>query len=363
MYDVDDETLRALRSSQVGGLRADAFYLGELTTQVDVVAGDVQFRGDGQVQGDAKLLVSGLGESLVPHSMTDPLAPFGQEVAIWRTVIINKEEVEFPLGVYRIMEAANGREFYRDDVVVGWEVELALQDRLSIIIDDDFLAPESPPVVATVWSEIQRLSPIPVVVNPVIEDVQVPRATVYESRMRAIEDVAGMAGAVPHMTRTGELTLRAKDAWLTETVPVFDIPGVIQWDDNMLGEFFNQVLVTSTEDNDISAWAILDDDSSPLSVDRAGGRTYKHSSPVYKTRAAAEAGAKTVLARVSQRKARNVTVTVGPEGLLLDLGDYGRVRDPISEREVLGEVAALSIPLDPTTGISVSLIVAETRGA
>jgi len=54
-----------------------------------------------------------------------------------------------------------------------------------------------------------------------------------------------------------------------------------------------------------------------------------------------------------------VTVEVGAQGLLLDLSDFGWVRDPDQGRAVLGEVSGIRVPHDPTSPIQLSLIVAE----
>lgn len=355
---VTAETARALRTHQKGGVAATAFYLGQVTVPVvGVVGGRVSFTGDGEVQGSGTVTVAGEGPSLVPRSKSDPLAVYGQELSLRRTVLVGDGVVEVPLGRFRITEVTDTVERRRGDVVTGWEATLKVQDRFEQIKADDFLSVDSPPANATTWSELRRLSPIPV--QESLPGVTVPRSVVYDSRLGAVRELAGLMGGTPHLTREGALTVRPADAWATETVFRFDILGVISWSEGMTNDFFNQVQVKSSSDNDLVAYRQITDLADPLAVSRAGGRTYKYSSPVLTSQEAVEAAADTVLRRVSQKRSRPVSVVCGPEALLLELGDFGRISDPVSGRWATGEVFRIDVPLDPTEGVGVQLIVAE----
>jgi len=357
MLSVDDDTLSALRTHQVGGSRAAAFYLGALTTEVDLSSGSFTLNGNAEVQATGSVVVAGGGSSLVPRAKTDPLATYGQELAVWRTVNVGRDVREIQLGRFRITGAPESQEFRRGDVVTGWSVSLDLDDRFEQIKADDFLNAEGPVAGNTVYDELRRLSPIPV--QESLPDQPVPPSTVYDNRLGAITTLCGLLGGDPHLTREGVLTARVKDAWLTATVPVFDIAGVITWREGMSNDYYNQVQVRSSSNNDLVAFAMIKDESDPLAVSRAGGRTFRHESPIYATQSAVNTAAKTILARVSTQRSRVVDVVCGPEALLLDLGDFGWMRDPRQGRAVLGEVSSLAYPLDPTAGVSVSLIVAE----
>jgi hypothetical protein len=179
---------------------------------------------------------------------------------------------------------------------------------------------------------------------------------VYESRYDAIRVLISILGGVPHLTREGVLTARLADGWASVTVPAFTIAGVIDWSDEMTDDFYNQVQVSNPNDKDIVAYKVLDEPWNPRSVSNAGGRTYKHSSTIYATVAAAEAATATILQRVSTRRAQQIRVTCTPEALLLELGDVGWFRDPLRGRAVFGEVAALDVPLNPTAPIVVDVI-------
>lgn len=357
MLSSDPAVIEALRSSQSGGVAAVARYRGESRAINVRPTGGVTFNSDAVVQASCDVTVFGFGDSLVPRADDAPLAANGQEVALWRTVTVSSETISIPLGVYRITRAGDAFERLRNGIPLDWSVQLTLQDRFEQIAADDFLAVESPVAGNTVWQEIQRLSPIPV--EQTLTDAPVPPATVYETRLKTIAVLMEIIGGAPHLTREGVLTARPRDGWLTVTQPAFDLPGVVEWSDEITNDFHNQVQVSNPNDATIVAYAVLDDPWNPRSVQNAGGRTYKHSSPIYTTLAAAQAAAQTILQRVVAQRSSTVEVVCGPEALLLELGDVGWVRDPVRNRAVFGEVAALTVPLDPTQPVPVKIIAAQ----
>lgn len=359
MLVVDERERQALRNSQTGGSRAIATYQGAQTAIPLAPGGSITGDGDGVIQSSARLTAAGRAPSLIPHSPTDPLGSYGQEIALWRTVRLRSTTWEVPLGRFRITGSENEVEHFRRGTreVKSWSIDLTLQDRFEQIDEDDFLTAEAPQAGATVWSEIRRLSPIPI--QERLGDVSVPRTMVYESRIDAIAELMGLLGGVPHLTREGVLTARAADVWMLNPAPVFDIDGVIGWGDKRSNAFKNQVRTTNPSDSAIVGFAQHLDDTDPRSVSRAGGRTIVHSSPLYTTRAAANAGAKTRLRSVLSQRSRVITVVCSPEALLIELGDFGRVYDPKQDREAFGEVAGYSFPLDPTRPPTLDLIVAQ----
>lgn len=352
----DADLVAALRTTQTGGVFALARYKdAEVEVSVEQ-SGTVGFSGSGEVQSSSSVKVFGVGNSLVPRDAGDLLSANGQELALWRTVRVRDEVWQIPLGVFRITRAGDSVERLRDGEVLDWSVNLTLADRFEQIRADDFLAVESPVPGNSVWAEVRRLSPIPV--QEALGDAAVPAGTVYESRLEAIRVLMSILGGVPHMTREGVLTARLQDAWLSSTVPEFDLPGVVDWSDEITNDFYNQVQVTNPNDSTIVAYAVLEEPWNPRSVGNAGGRTYKQSAPIYTSRAAAQTAAETILQRVVNRRSNTVKVTCGPEALLLELGDVGWVRDPLRRRAVFGEVTELTVPLDPTEPVPLTLIAA-----
>jgi hypothetical protein len=352
----DVELQTALRESQTGGVSAVARYRGEQTEVLLDSSGSVLFRGSAEVQASSTVKAIGQAPSLVPKEKSDPLGTYGQEMALWRAVRLRDAERLIPLGVFRIVSARDSVERFRDAVAVDWSVTLTLADRFEAVKADDFLAVDSPVPGNLVWDEVRRLSPFPVA--EALGNAAVPAATVYDSRLDAIVTLLQIIGGVPHLTREGVLTARQQDAWLTSTTALFEFPGVIQWSGEMSNDFYNQVKVSNPNDPSVVAYSALLDPWDPLAVPNAGGRTYKQASPVYSTVEEAQAGADTILMRVSSRRARTVNISCSPEALLLELGDVGWIRDPVQQRAVFGEVAALTIPLDPTRPVELELIVA-----
>ncbi len=359
MLSVEDAgILSALGSSHTAATRGISQYQGAQTEVLLDQSGSIRFSGSARVQSSGSCTAVGSRTpSLVPRAVTDPLAPFGQELTLWREIVLHDRTWSVPLGVYRITSASDSSERYRGPVAVDWVVDVAFSDRLKMLDDDDFLVPEGPVAGNSVWDEVRRLSPIPV--QPALGDASVPAGTVYESRADAVDTLLSLLGGVPHITRQGVLTARVVDRWLTETVPDATITGVIRLSTGMTDDFYNQVATENPNDPLIAASASIREDSNPLSVRRAGGRTYKHSSSVYTTIAAAQAGAQTILARVSTKRARSASVECLPEAILLELGDVARFEDVDQHLWVLGEVSGMRIPLSPTDPVSVDVVIAE----
>lgn len=358
MLQVAPIVAETLRTHHVSRSAATAYYANKVTIPRVDVTGQITFRSTGQIQGSGSLQLRGAGPaSRVPRTQTDALAPYGQELAVRREILIGNDWWEIPIGRFGITEVTGTHEEKRAKHVLSWSVDLDVDDRFEQVRADDFLAVDSPASSGGVWDEIRRLSPWPV--QEALNDRAVPRGTVYDNRYDAINTLTDLIGGVPHLTREGVLTARLADGWLNKSTPQFDINGVISWREGMSKSFYNQVQVRSSSDNDLVAFAQIMDPSDPLSVPRVGGRTYKHSSPIYDSQEAVSAAAVTILARVSTKRSRQVDIVAGPEALLLDLGDFGWFRDPRQDRAVLGEVTSIRVPLDPTAGISLEVTVAE----
>lgn len=365
MLALDDDLRKALEDNHEPSYVAQAFYGSDLT-EADVplsISGSLSFSGDAVMQATGTVHVRKDGDrSLVPHDDTDSLAPTGQELAIARVVTVGETSWQIPLGRFRIEEVPDMREFFRlwpsQKEVVGWECELKLTDRFDIIDADDFLVADAPVPGNTTWAEIARLSPLPIVRS--LPDKAVPPALTYKSRMEAITDLMANIGGVPHMTRDGSLTARRKDAWLTATVPVFTLDGVIEVSNGMTNKRYNAVVSRSSGgSNDIVAVREITDPASPIRVKGPlGRRTYEHSSPLIETQAQADADAETTLRRVSARQAKTVKITCLPRPDL-ELGDFGMAIDRVARRRFLGEVTEMEFSLDPHEDMSVTLIVSE----
>ena len=364
MLPLDADARRALEDNHEPSYVARAFY-GELLTEESVpldTDGSLSYDGDAVKQATGNVHVRGDDRSMVPRKPTDSLAPYGQELDIYRVVKVGETSWEIPMGRFRIEDVPDMREHFRlwpqTKRVVGWELQLQLVDRFDIIEADDFLVPDAPKPGNKTWDEIRRLSPLPIVVS--LPDKPVPAGLAYTSRMDAITALMSNIGGVPHLTRQGALTARVKDAWLTATTPVFTIDGVIEVSDSMSIKLYNSVASRSSlGDNNIVAIREIRTDGDPLSVTGPlRRRTYNHSSPLIETQAQADADAETVLRRVSQRQARTVTVRCLPRPDL-EIGDFGLAKDRTTRRTFLGEVTSMRFSLNPHDDMTLELIVAE----
>jgi hypothetical protein len=366
MLELDEDARAALEQSHEAGYEVSAFYGAEQTLPAVPVTfdGSLSFSASAEIQGGGTVhLARDGGESLVPAKRTDPLAPYGQELQISRTVTKGGQTWRIPLGRFRISRVPSAREYFRRyptlALRVGWSAQLELKDRFDLIQADDFLATTAPRAGATVWDEIRRLSPIPIVES--LQDAPLPAGVVYEGRSDALVMLMAHLGGVPHMTRQGALTARRSDAWLTETEPVTTIAGTIEVDDSLANDLYNSVAVTTNQDPTILAISEITNPADPLAVSSPlGRRTYTHQDPLAKTQAQAQATADRLLARLSTQQSRVAKVTCLPRPDV-ELGDYVRVLDPSNGKEIDGEVSEMSFSMNPTEPMTLSLIVAETR--
>lgn len=346
-------------SSVVTYTAATAQYEGR-QQPLNVRQDEGSFTWDGKasaVQCNGRIRVFGYGDTMVPTSRDSMLAPYGQEVAVSKVIMLRQEEYPIPLGVFRIRNNDGGTFTRRGNTVLDWTVSVGLSDRMRMLERAKIVNPASPPAGATMYSELQRLLLFPLLRT--VDDVTVP-SMVYEDRLTGVRDLSALAGTKPRVNRQGALTLRVADRWLTAdpTNPDFTFTGVIDWDDEQTDEFYNMVWAHSP-DGQFSAFATLDDPTDPRSVGRAGPSTYEHSSPVYTSDAAALSGARTALRRLLDRRTRTVTVTLDPRAFLLELGDVGWVTDTRTDRRVFGEVVRIDIDVSPTSLPRIGLAVAE----
>lgn len=372
----DPDLLAVLADTHVATYRAQAFYGEDLSLPDGVPLageGSIRFDADAQIQtsGTAYVARDALGEtSLVPRLKTDPLAPYGQEITIDRIIRSGENEWAIPLGRFPIAGIPDMREHFArvgsgaelERRLLAYELQLKLRDRFEWIRGADFLRPEAPRAGFSTWEEIQRISPIPIVGS--LPDQTIPASLAYtDSRYDAIVTLMDNLGGEPHLLRDGSLTARVKDAWLTETVPVFEITGTIDVSEDMSADdVYNAVRVrASVGDNLILGIAQITAEH-PLKVggpfNGGAAKVYGYGSPLIVDQSMADATATTILARVSTQHARRVKIVTLPNPLL-ELGDYGTAIDYRTGRSYSGSIASMDFSLNPLDDMVVELIVAE----
>lgn len=341
---------------------ADTFYDG-LPTMTGLTlsrAGNITGRSDGNIQTTGRCtiesneqILDGKGNRIAPEYAVDALATYGQEIVISRQVLLGDTLLgTTSLGRFRITDVPSiderGRAFgtHGSRLITSSTVEVGFSDQLELIDAAGFGSVQAAADGATVWSEVRRFSPIPVVES--LPDAPVPTSTIYDdSRTRTLESVLGIVGGVPHITRDGAFSGRLSDPF-TANVEPFDLTGTIQpMQRSMSNDFHNHVIVTATINGKEQVLAEAMIRVGPLRFDGpAGDRVYKRAAGVANTPDAAQALANSVLVQVSQRRTRTVRVTALPD-VQIELGDAVRATDPQTGRTEQGMVSSLTWPLDP----------------
>lgn len=367
MYDIPEDMAAVMRRSHTARYVADAFYDGQptLTGLSLSTDGTITTSASGRVQTSASVSVAsndvirrGRGKTIAPEAAVDALATYGQEIVISRQVWLGSMMVgQVPCGTFRISEAPTiakyGRPFGGDFLYTAVAVDLNLDDRFDPIDAAQFTRNVAPLSGATVWSEVRRFSPYPVVIADDVPDQKVSRATVYESnRLDTITQLFALAGAEPKMTREGSLSARLTNP----TADPIDLSGTIQpFTKAMSNDFKNRIVVQTTEDGGTKTLAEARVTDGPLRSDGpAGERVEIVDSGLAQSAVAAANLARARLASAMQGRRSEVKVSCLPN-LTLEAGDPVIATDPYTGEEVSGVVTGMSLSMDPTQLMEVTI--------
>lgn len=141
-----EDVQAALRDHQSGRLVGFATYQ-DRTAELDIdEAGSVSYQASGEIQSDASVTVKGYGNSLVPKAKDALLAPYGQEVSLFRELVLRDSVWRIPLGVFRITSNSNA---FEDVRLVGPPQVVEVANALSAAGDSLWAVPpawvENPP--------------------------------------------------------------------------------------------------------------------------------------------------------------------------------------------------------------------------
>lgn len=368
MYQIPDDVARVMRSTHSAAYVADAFYDGVPTLTGMPVSTKGSIDGDttSRVQTSASISVesnamvfAGSGKTIAPERAADALATYGQEIVISRQIWFGRILVStIPCGTFRISEAPTiakyGRPFGSGFVYTAAAVELKLDDRFEPIDAAQFASVQSPAKAgATMWGEVRRFSPYPVLVDPYIPDKTVAKTMVYEqSRLDTISDLFALAGAEPKLTRDGSLTAR-----LTEpTAAPIDLTGTIRpFTRSMTNDYKNHIVVTTTVDGADQVLAEAKVTTGPLRVDGpAGDRVELVDSGLADSKQAALNLANARLQASLRGRREQINIDCLPN-LTVELGDPVTATDPTTGESVTGVVDAFTLPMDPTALMTVTI--------
>lgn len=284
---------------------------------VDVVVNSLTWDASGDVEASCSLQVLHTpadGASIIPESPSDLLAPFGSEVTLYMTVSAGPVTETIEVGVYRITKV---REVSRDvRLHVGeWQtfaevVDLELEDRMSAVIADRFVGTETVRNRESVWGELDRLVPFPVLES--VADSVIPANTIYDdAREKVLQQLAALLQGVAYFNHDGHLTVRRPADDVTQTLSLSDRGTVIAVGGDMdPSRVYNGVAVTGKRQGEdgteftVTRWV----GGGALAPDGPFGRKpYFYQSDFIYTNAQAAAEAERLLAMVSDHRGREVT--------------------------------------------------------
>lgn len=363
MQTVTAAFLDALQGSVRPVMRVDAWYDGRLVLgDVPVIGGSVTLDGNRAIHGAASLVAGSPDDTLVPSRWDAPLAPYGSECQIRCGIQTGPGATEMvSLGWFRLDSSdpsewwANYRPEAQPELPEVWVcrgVKVAVQasDRLSILDDNRFLAPESPSDLSSVITEIKRITRdlIPIADLSAIGDAPIPAGIAYQSsRIQAVQDLADVLGRVARMDPDGALTLVPKTVtgdpvW---TVKVGRDDGqIIDWGRKLDRQrLYNGVVSSGTGPDGVPVQGVATEETGPLRWGGPFGRVpYGHSSPLITTGDIAQDDAFTRLARLIEERVVPVTVRC-PANYALQLDDIVRVELPDATLD--GPISSITWPL------------------
>lgn len=318
-----DHHVRTIGSAQYGG--------AVTVPSLPIVGGRYRQEFDGQrVRTTVSLTVQATTDGpdacegdLVPAALTDPLAPFGQQVVLRSDVGYGALVSEgVPLGTFRVepVKATGGwRAVDKADrriwLPAGGTLEFDAVDLWQQVVDSEFTGPVQPLTGGTIRSEVSRVVSglVRVDTGSLPTTAVSGKSTVYQdSRAEAVEMLADLAGLVPMMGRDGLLTFVSPtggaNVWDVQVATDLGSPADLSLDPSGIVNVVVATGETATDDTaTVRAAAYLS--QGPLAWNGPlGPRRLSYSSPLLTTYASAKSAAETVLAR--RRAAQEVTFTV-----------------------------------------------------
>lgn len=154
-------------------------------------------------------------QSIAPTGVADVLSPFGSQV--WVYVLVEDGPAfseRVLMGQYMIEETptitSTKMLVLGNPVTLGDTIEVTLSDLFYGVQVDRFYTPGAPPSLGSCWTEVQRLTGLPVTRTPAVPDAPISRQVAYqEDRLQAVYDLANFSlDAVPFMTPDGTVSMR-----------------------------------------------------------------------------------------------------------------------------------------------------------
>jgi hypothetical protein len=367
MRDASAELSAALLGSFDYRWYADLTYGGARVIE-DLPISQPRFKED----GNAKIQQSGsctvtwtdeLATSLVPRYVNDPLAPFGAQLWVSCVVSAGPFEERVAFARYEITDVPDARDramrFHSQWLTLGSEVELELKELTAVLDVETFDVPTSAPSLASAWSEIARVSGMPI--SRAVPDQAISRSVLYDGKkLDVLYELADVIlDAVPHMTPSGALACRpntwpAVRARLTRADHIVSVGQMMS-----AAGVYNRVVVRATSGQQSSVLSVSEVLDGPLRVANPDGsrspwgrRTKYLSSEYVTTPTQAQAWGNSTLAQVSTPRAQVVPV-VEIFNPLRERGDVVLIERP--EVWMLGRVVTVERDDGPTQKLTAEI--------
>ena len=164
-----------------------------------------------QIMGQGKFEIIDTDSKMVPWGYDDPLSVGGGTIQV--KLVVGSSSVDLAyMPISRsepkerwVKRTVNGVDTW---VPGGHVISVECDDKTLLAEDDEFLVPETPPALATVFSEIPRImqGDMDVIIDQTLTDRAVPSTVVYkDKRLEALAQLCDAIGAGQRVTGGGQL--------------------------------------------------------------------------------------------------------------------------------------------------------------
>lgn len=321
---------------------ADIWYGNQRVAEdVAITEPDVNWDSSAEVEGSGAVTIvwsDDYGTDAAPVGPSDIFAPFGARIVLFAVLALPGEVERIQLGDFPITDvpSVDGQPvmFGQLEIYAGSRIRVVFKDRMVETQRDRFTTLASPSQLTSVWAELGVLTGFQL--KRALPDAAITRSVVYEeSRVGAVQDLAGILGGVAFMDWDGTLTCRP----IVAGSPVAELTigeqgTIVQVGTSLSADgVYNGVIIRGETDSQQSILAERWVTEGPLRATQPGGeRTPFHrvprfySSPFITTAAQAAAAAPGLLEQYSNPRATKLEVTciVDPR---LQVGDVVTVDD------------------------------------
>lgn len=346
-------------------MQFNVWYGGSLVYQDVPVSGfTLSWDRTRQVIGQTTLSILDPDGLRLPWGYDDPLSVGGAHI---QTKFICGD-ASLDLGYQRITRSTpaekwrlyepNGQKFW----VAGTHViQIEADDKTTEVSSNTFLAPETPPVGATVFTEIARIcSPyLNVIIDTSLTDRPVPATVVYkDNRLTTLQQMLDAIGAQANMTGSGQLSVTPLST--TSSLTLLGGSHSANLIDatrsaNYAG-LYNGVVSKNVLPSGVELQSIATVSGGPLAWDGPMGHVpYFHQATFATSQLSIDADCKTMLNTLVRGRSSTVpfNCTINPS---LEVGDMITLMMPVydgSEQPMAGIVSTLTI--SGNTGVNASM--------